>query len=115
MVSAARTIVSGFNFSEQWIVTAVSVLLGGIFGYIVYGAVMATASELLQRLLVISPLLIIILVHWLSSDDQLSIPIRGSEPGAIHRAGGSAWGVALVLMLLIALITFQPVLNGLIS
>ncbi|KAI4385354.1 hypothetical protein MLD38_003391 [Melastoma candidum] len=84
MVSTARTIIAGFNFSEQWIVTAVSILVGGIFSYVVYGVVMATVSELLQHLLVISPLLIVILVHWLSSADQLSIPIPGSEPCAIH-------------------------------
>lgn len=114
MASTTRTVLAGFNFSDQWIIAAVTILVSGIFGYVVYGAVMATVSELLQHLLVISPLLLVIAAHWLSSDEQLSIPIPGSEPGSIHRAGGSAWGVAFVLVLLVVLISFQPVLNGLI-
>ncbi|KAJ4850390.1 hypothetical protein Tsubulata_012413 [Turnera subulata] len=73
---------------------------------------MATASELLQRLLVISPLILIIVVHWLSSGCHFSIPIPGSEPGAIHRAGGSPWGVAFLLLLLLFLISYQPSLYG---
>ncbi|KAI4373702.1 hypothetical protein MLD38_011796 [Melastoma candidum] len=114
MASATKSIIAGFNFSEQWIITAVTILMSGVFGYIIYGAVMATASELLQSLLVISPLLLVVAVHWLSSSDQISIPILGSEPASIHRAGGSAWGVAVILMLLFAVICFQPSLNGLV-
>ncbi|KAL6200745.1 hypothetical protein ACLB2K_030526 [Fragaria x ananassa] len=82
-------------------------------GYVVYDAVMATVSELLQRLLVISPLLLVIVVHWLSTGSQVNIGIPGSEPGAIHRAGGSPWGVAFVLVLLFFLISYQPSFLGL--
>lgn len=104
---------SGLNLSVQWLLTGATILLGGILGYVVYDAVMATASELLQRLLVISPLLLVISVHWLSSGSRFSLPVPGSEPGAIHRAGGSAWGVAVVLLLLFFLISYQPSFNGL--
>ncbi|PON93548.1 Transmembrane protein [Trema orientale] len=114
MASAPRSGTPSFTFSEHWFLMAATVLVCGFLGYVVYDAVMATASELLQRLLVISPLLLVIAVHWLSSGSQLSIPIPGSEPGAIHRAGGSPWGVAFLLLTLFFLISYQPSLNGLI-
>ncbi|PKI43148.1 uncharacterized protein LOC116201269 [Punica granatum] len=111
--SSRHGISSGFNLSEQWLLTGASILVSGILGYVVYDAVMATASELLQRLLVISPLLLVISVHWLSSGSQFGLPMPGSEPGAIHRAGGSAWGVAFILLLLFFLISYQPSFAGL--
>lgn len=91
---------------------AALIVLFIILGYILYDAIMSTAAEMLQRLLIISPLLLVILVHWISTPDQISIPIPGSED-AIHRAGGSPWGVAFVLVLLMFLISYQPSLNGL--
>ncbi|KAF9686485.1 hypothetical protein SADUNF_Sadunf03G0163600 [Salix dunnii] len=109
MASAPRpTRPTNFTLSEQWLLIAATVFICGFLGYVVYDAVMATASEMLQRLLVISPLILIISVHWLSAGWQFSIPIPGSEPGAIHRAGGSPWGVAFVLLLLVFLISHQP-------
>lgn len=112
MASGPRPRLSSFTLSEQWLLMTATILVCGFLGYIVYDAVMATASELLQRLLVISPLILIIAVHWLSAGSQFSIPIPGSEPGAIHRAGSSPWGVAVVLLLLFFLITYQPSLHG---
>lgn len=114
MASAPRSGTSSFSFSEHWLLMAAMIVICGFLGYVIYDAIMATASELLQPLLVISPLLLVIAVHWLSTGSQLSIPIPGSEPGAIHRAGGSAWGVAFVLVLLFFLISYQPSLHGLI-
>ncbi|KAF8041016.1 hypothetical protein BT93_B3056 [Corymbia citriodora subsp. variegata] len=114
MAWATRSSIAGFNLSDQWFLTAATIVIGGILGYVVYDAVMATASELLQRFLVISPLLLVITVHWLSAGSHLSLPLPGSERGAIHRAGGSPWGIALVLLLLLFLIAYQPSLHGLI-
>ncbi|CAI8583951.1 unnamed protein product [Vicia faba] len=106
---------SSFSFTEHWLLMMAITLICGILGYLIYDAIMATASELLQRLLVISPLLLIIIVHWLSTGSQLNFPMPGSEPSAIHRAGGSPWGVAFVLLLLFFLISYQPSLHDLIS
>ncbi|QCD83647.1 uncharacterized protein LOC114179653 [Vigna unguiculata] len=106
---------SGLSFSETWVVMAGTAVICGFVGYIVYDAIMATASELVQRLVVISPLLLIIIVHCLSTGTQISFPMPGSEPTAIHRAGGSPWGVAFLLLLLFFLISFQPSLHQLIS
>ncbi|KAE9610533.1 hypothetical protein Lal_00029675 [Lupinus albus] len=106
---------SGFSFSEHWLLLAAIALIFAFLGYIVYHAIMATASELLQRLLLISPLLLIIIVHWLSTGTHLRFPMPGSEPSAIHTAGGSPWGVAFVLLLLFFFISYQPSLHNLIS
>ncbi|KAL6275187.1 hypothetical protein ACE6H2_018788 [Prunus campanulata] len=96
MASAPRSSSWFFNLSENWLPMATMILICGFVGYVVYDAVMATVSELLQRLLVISPLLIVIVVHWLSTGSQVSISIPGSEPGAIHRAGGSPWAYTTI-------------------
>ncbi|KAJ8770873.1 hypothetical protein K2173_021788 [Erythroxylum novogranatense] len=104
---------SSFTLSEHWLLMAATILICGLLGYIVYDAIMSTASDLLQRLLVISPLILVIAVHWLSSGTTFSFPIPGSEPGAFHRAGGSPWGVAVVLLLLVFLISYQPSFHGL--
>ncbi|KAG4999751.1 hypothetical protein JHK87_020823 [Glycine soja] len=115
MASSGTRAASGFSFSEIWLLIVATALICGFLGYIVYDAIMATASELLQRLLVISPLFLIIIVHWLSTATQISFPMPGSEPSAIHRAGGSPWGVTFVLLLLFLLISYQPSLHDLIS
>ncbi|KAK4607986.1 hypothetical protein RGQ29_001704 [Quercus rubra] len=112
--SAPRSRASSLSLSEMWLLMAAIIFICGFVGYVIYDAVMATAAELLQRLLVISPLLLVIAVHWLSTGSHFNLPMPGSEPGAIHRAGGSPWGVAFVLLLLLFLISYQPSLHGLI-
>lgn len=104
--------------AENWAIMILILVLCGILGYIIYDAVMVTASELLQRLLMISPLLIVITVHWIStkpSSSCLSFLLPGSNPGDIHRAGGSPWGVAVVLIILCVLISYQPSLQSIVS
>uniref|UniRef100_A0A2N9HHL7 Uncharacterized protein n=1 Tax=Fagus sylvatica TaxID=28930 RepID=A0A2N9HHL7_FAGSY len=112
------------SLSEMWLLMAAITFICVFLGYVIYDAIMATASELLQRLLVISPLLLVIAVHWLSAGSHLSLPMPGSEPGPLYRVraggarytepGGSPWGVAFVLLLLLFLISYQPSLHGLI-
>ncbi|KAF7840265.1 peroxidase 7-like [Senna tora] len=58
---------SSLSFSEHWLLATTMALICGSLSYIVYDAIMATASELLQRLLMISPLLLILIVHCLST------------------------------------------------
>ncbi|KAI3926905.1 hypothetical protein MKX01_032820 [Papaver californicum] len=99
------------------------VILSGFVWYVVYDAIMVTAAEQLRRLLMVSPLLLIILVHWLSAEPSYSRggqnmsmmrPVGGSavvgaeKAGAIHRVGGSPWGIAFVVLLLCFLISYQP-------
>ncbi|KAK2996776.1 hypothetical protein RJ639_041265 [Escallonia herrerae] len=115
MASSRRSSTPFSGALGHWYLMAATVFLFAILAYVVYDAIMSTATELLQRLLVVSPLLLVILVHWLAaSSNQLSIPMPGAEPDAIHRAGGSPWGIAFVLILLFFLISYQPSLHGLI-
>lgn len=114
MASSSRPNTSIIRLSELWLLMAPIIFACGFCTYVVCDAIMATAAELWHRLLIISPLLLVIAVHWLSTSNRFSIPMPGTEPGAIHRAGGSPWGVASVLLLLFFLISFQPSLLDLI-
>ncbi|KAK6235693.1 hypothetical protein SCA6_011030 [Theobroma cacao] len=51
MAAAPRSRSSTFTPSEQWLLMTATILVCGFLGYVVYDAIMATASELLQRLL----------------------------------------------------------------
>ncbi|KAL1808646.1 hypothetical protein DCAR_0728261 [Daucus carota subsp. sativus] len=99
---------------EQWYLKAAIIVACSVLGYLVYDAIMSTAAELLQRLLIISPLLLVFLVHLLSTPNQVSISVPGSEPDAIYGAGGSPWGIAMLLLLLYFLIMYQPSFNALV-
>ncbi|KAL6341343.1 hypothetical protein AAG906_032461 [Vitis piasezkii] len=96
------------NFSEQWLImVGMTILVCGFLAYVIYDAVVVTAADLLHLLA----------VHWLSTvppANRLNFPMPGSEPNAIHRAGASPWGLAVVLLLLFFLISYQPSLHGLI-
>ncbi|KAF3965764.1 hypothetical protein CMV_010074 [Castanea mollissima] len=75
--SAPRSRASSLSLSEMWLLMAAIIFICGFVGYVIYDAIMATASELLQRLLVISPLLLVIAVHWLSTGSHFNLPIPG--------------------------------------
>ncbi|KAG2675705.1 hypothetical protein I3760_12G017900 [Carya illinoinensis] len=107
MASCLRSRPSSFSPSDQWfLMTATICICAYMVLYVIYDAIMATVSDFMQRLMVISPLLLVIAIHWLSTGRHLiSLPIPGSEPGAIHRAGGSPWGLTFVLLLLFFLIS----------
>ncbi|KAK2975464.1 hypothetical protein RJ640_028570 [Escallonia rubra] len=49
-----------------------------------------------KLMLMICPVLLLLVVHWLSSEDQERVPFFISLPerDSFHRAGGSPWGVA---------------------
>lgn len=67
-----------------WFMTIAAIVLSIILGYLVYDAIMSTVADMLQSLLMISPLIMVIVVHWLSTSKRFSIPMPGSEPDAIH-------------------------------
>ncbi|KAL9676366.1 hypothetical protein QQ045_004580 [Rhodiola kirilowii] len=92
---------SGFSSSEQVLLMLLSVFLCGFLAYSVYDAVMAAAANLVQRFLMISPLLVVIAVHWLMS--------TRTDPGAVIQSG--SWGVGLVLVLLCLVISYAPAFN----
>ena len=101
-----------FGSWDQWFIAIVAIVLSVILGYLVYDVVKSTAAEMFRSLLMISPLILIIVVHWLSTPHWFNIPMPGSEPGAIHRAGGSPWGLTVILALLVFLISYRPSFHG---
>ncbi|OVA20705.1 hypothetical protein BVC80_881g68 [Macleaya cordata] len=127
--SSSSSSSSSFGLTEQRIAMGVMVIVVcGFVWYIVYDAIMVTAAEQLKPLLMVSPLLLVIVVHWLSMEPTASTSSSrrqlinynnmnnmGEPAGAIHRAGGSPWGIATVLLLLCFLISYQPSLYRLSS
>ncbi|XP_042423921.1 uncharacterized protein LOC122011605 [Zingiber officinale] len=81
-------------------------LLLGVSWYTSYEAILEGVFYQLKFLLVVSPLLLLIVLHWLSSDG-LSFLVPFPEKESLHRAGGSPWGVGFLLLLLILMISYQ--------
>lgn len=55
--------------------------------------------------LLIFPLILLLLIHFLSGGMSFLVPIP--EQDSLHRAGGSPWGVGLVLVFLLIMISYQ--------
>ncbi|RRT71029.1 hypothetical protein B296_00032198 [Ensete ventricosum] len=81
----------------------------GLSWYMTYESVFESLFDQLKFLLMMSPLVLLLVVHWLSSDERLRVPffIPLPERDSFHRAGGSPWGVALILVLLMFMISYQ--------
>ncbi|WOL00467.1 hypothetical protein Cni_G09180 [Canna indica] len=83
----------------------------GISWYMTYESVFESLFEQLKLLFMVSPLVLLLVVHWLSNDEgrRRGVPffIPLPERDSFHRAGGSPWGVALVLVLLMFMISYQ--------
>lgn len=57
-------------------------------------------------LLALVPLVLLLVVRCLSSGGSFSLPLP-EERESLHRAGGSPWGVALLLVFLLFMIGYQ--------
>ncbi|CAN0841429.1 hypothetical protein LINGRAHAP2_LOCUS3277 [Linum grandiflorum] len=55
--------------------------------------------------LMLTPLLLLLLTQLLSHGNTFSIPFP--EKDSLHRAGGSPWGVALLLVFLLYMVSYQ--------
>ncbi|KAM3275664.1 hypothetical protein ACQJBY_044182 [Aegilops geniculata] len=85
----------------------------GFSWYMSYESVAETFADQGKLLLMVSPLALLLAVRLLSGGDgdgrrvdqlmSMSMPERDS----IHRAGGSPWGVGLLLVLLIVMVSYQ--------
>lgn len=78
----------------------------GFTWYINYESMFEDLITQIKLFLTLVPLLLLILVHCLSSGVPSLIPLPG-ERDSLHRAGGSPWGVALVLVFLLFMISHQ--------
>ncbi|KAF6149349.1 hypothetical protein GIB67_016887 [Kingdonia uniflora] len=81
----------------------------GLSWYINYESIFEGIFDQLKLVFIISPLVLLLVVHCLSSDERNRIPfmIPLPEQDSLHRAGGSPWGVGLVLVLLFFMISYQ--------
>lgn len=63
----------------------------------------------INLLLIVSPLLLLLVLYLLSNYDNTlsSFLVPLPEKDSFHRAGGTPWGVALVLVLLLFLLSYQ--------
>lgn len=71
--------------------------------YINYESKLEDLFYHVKLFLMLSPLLLLIVVHCLSNGIPVIMPLP--ERGALHRAGGSPWGVALLLVFLLFMIS----------
>ncbi|KAJ9183118.1 hypothetical protein P3X46_007024 [Hevea brasiliensis] len=76
----------------------------GFSWYINYESKFEDFINQVKLFLMFSPLLLLLVVHCLSSG-FLFIPFP--ERDSLHRAGGSPWGVALLLVFLLFMISYQ--------
>ncbi|XP_010917246.2 uncharacterized protein [Elaeis guineensis] len=81
----------------------------GLSFYMSYESVFESLFDQIKLFLMVSPLVLLLVVHWLSGVDRRRVPffIPLPERESFHRAGGSPWGIALVLVLLMFMISYQ--------
>ncbi|MQL72113.1 hypothetical protein Taro_004437 [Colocasia esculenta] len=77
--------------------------------YLSYESALESLVDQLKLVLVLSPLVLLLAVHWLSSAEPGRLPLLLPLPerDSLHRAGGSPWGVGLVLVLLMVMVSYQ--------
>ncbi|XP_022991944.1 uncharacterized protein LOC111488435 [Cucurbita maxima] len=77
--------------------------------YSTYESAVEGVFDQLKLLLIISPLLLLLLVHWLSNGENGRLPplVPLPEKDSLHRAGGTPWGVGFMLVILLFMISYQ--------
>ncbi|KAG5053067.1 hypothetical protein AAZX31_02G242600 [Glycine max] len=74
--------------------------------YINYESLLEDLLVQVKIFLALVPLLLLLLVHCLSSGASFPIPLP-EERESLHRAGGSPWGVALLLLFVLFMMAYQ--------
>ncbi|KAK7323891.1 hypothetical protein VNO77_27391 [Canavalia gladiata] len=75
-----------------------------------YEPIMESFMDQVKLVLMVSPLLLLLVVHFLSNYGNggfFSSLIPLPEKESLHRAGGTPWGVALLLVLLLFMVSYQ--------
>lgn len=75
--------------------------------YMTYESRFEGLMDQFNMVLILCPVMLLLIVHWLSVVEKPTLPFPRSEPNAIHRAGGSPWGVGLLVVLLMVMISYQ--------
>ncbi|KAF3452648.1 hypothetical protein FNV43_RR03081 [Rhamnella rubrinervis] len=84
----------------------------GFTWYIHYEPVLESMLDQVKLVLMVSPLLLLLVVHWLSNYGDRRRGLLNSfiplpEKDSLHRAGGTPWGVGLLLVLLFFMISYH--------
>lgn len=81
--------------------------------YINYEFLYEDLMNQIKLSLMILPVLLLLILHWLSVHNPQRVPFAMSFPkkDALHRAGGSPWGVAILLVFLMFMITHRASLQ----
>ncbi|KAG8391340.1 hypothetical protein BUALT_Bualt01G0177700 [Buddleja alternifolia] len=79
----------------------------GINWYINYESIFEGLFDQIKLILMVSPLLLLLAVHLLSTLEKSFFFIPLPEQDSFHRAGGTPWGVGLLLVLLLFMISYQ--------
>jgi hypothetical protein len=81
----------------------------GLSWYINYEPVLESLFDQVKMVLVVSPLLLLLVVHFLSNDERrrFSDLVPLPERDSLHRAGGTPWGVGFLLVLLLFMISYH--------
>ncbi|PIN10958.1 hypothetical protein CDL12_16448 [Handroanthus impetiginosus] len=96
-----------FSFSIHFSFFLAIVFIFLIFNwYINYESTFEDFMDNFKICLMVFPVVLLLFVHWLSSDDRERVPFDLSLPekDSFHRVGGSPVGVAILLMFLIFMI-----------
>lgn len=86
----------------------------GFSWYLTYESILESLMEQLKLVLMVSPLLLLVVVHFLSyygDGSFLSSLIPLTERESLHREGGTPWGVGLFLVVLLFMISYQSSLQ----
>ncbi|KAL2486055.1 hypothetical protein Adt_30811 [Abeliophyllum distichum] len=81
--------------------------------YINYEFMFEDLIDQLKLYLMVFPVLLLLILHWLSAHDPRRVPFALSLPekDSLHRAGGSPWGVAILLLFLMFMISHHASLH----
>lgn len=84
-------------------------LFMGFSWYINYESVFESVVDQFKLVVMASPLVLLLVVHWLSSEEKTKVPflVPLPEKEAFHRAGSSPWGVGFLLVFLMFMISYQ--------
>ncbi|KAF5192606.1 Oxidoreductase/transition metal ion-binding protein [Thalictrum thalictroides] len=75
-----------------------------------YESMLESLMDKLKIGLIVSPLVLLLVVQWYSRNERRQQPlllVPLPEKDAFHRAGGSPWGVGILLVVLMFMISYQ--------
>ncbi|KAF8398534.1 hypothetical protein HHK36_017464 [Tetracentron sinense] len=80
-------------------------LFMGLSWYTNYESMFESLIDQINLLLMVSPLLLLLVVHWLAGEGRRRVPLPDKD--SIHNSGGTPWAVGALLVLLLFMISYQ--------